>query len=88
MLILIDQYKYSGYGVGFDRHDRPFSFGNAVGRNCIIFGAYMSSSVHVDTKEKDILILGKNPTQGLDGTTMTAEKLYPINFTGNNNTFV
>ena len=41
----------------------------------------MSSSVHVDNKETDILVLGKGPTQGLDGTTLTAEAKYPINFT-------
>ena len=29
----------------------------------------MSSSVHIDNKAKDILILGERPTQGLDGTT-------------------
>ena len=47
----------------------------------------MSSSVNVDNKKKDILILGEGPMQGLDGTTMTAEKLYSINFTKNNNKF-
>ena len=31
----------------------------------------MSSSVHVDSKKKDILILGEGTTQGLDDTTMT-----------------
>ena len=36
--------------------------------------------MHIDTKRKDILILGIGPTQGLDGTTFTAEVLYPINF--------
>ena len=40
----------------------------------------MSSSVHVNNKEKYILILGKGPTQGLEHT-LTAEKLYSINFT-------
>ena len=30
----------------------------------------MSSSVHTDNKRKDILILGKGPTQGLDDTTL------------------
>ena len=43
----------------------------------------MSSSVHIDNKKKDILILGKGPTQGLHGTTLTAEKMYSINFTEN-----
>ena len=69
----IDQYKYSGYSIGFDRKGE-FSSGNGFGRNCIIFGVDMSSSVHVNNKEKDILILGKGPTQGLDGATLTAEK--------------
>ena len=39
----------------------------------------MSSSVH--DKGKDILILGKGPTQRLDDTTLTAEAKYPISFT-------
>ena len=34
----------------------------------------MSSSVHVDNKKKDILILGEVSTQGLDDTTLTADK--------------
>ena len=43
----------------------------------------MSSSVHVDNKKKDILILDEGPMQGLDGTTLTAEKKYSINLTVN-----
>ena len=39
----------------------------------------MSSSVHVDNKEKDILVLPKGSAQGLDGTKVTAEAKYPIN---------
>ena len=34
----------------------------------------MSSSVHIDNKKKDILILGEGPTQLLDDTKRTAEK--------------
>ena len=41
----------------------------------------MTSSVHIDNKEKDTLILGEGPTEGLDDTTLTAEAKYPINFT-------
>ena len=59
-----DKEKYSGYGIGFDRED-VYSFGNGFGRNVIIFGANMSSCFHVGNKRKDILILGKGPTQGL-----------------------
>ena len=76
----IHQYKYSGYDIGFDRKG-TFSVGNGFGGNCIIFGVDMSSSVHVDNKKKDILILHKGPTQGLDGTILTAQKLYSLNFT-------
>ena len=50
------------------------------GQNVIIFGVDMTSSVHVDNKKKDILILGKDQTQGLEHT-LTAEKMYSINFT-------
>ena len=44
-----------------------------MGENVIIFRADMSSFVHIDNKNKDILILGEGPTQGLDDTTLTAE---------------
>ena len=40
----------------------------------------MSSSIHVDNTKKYIFILGKGPTQGLEHT-LTAEKMYSINFT-------
>ena len=40
----------------------------------------MNSSIHIDNKGKDILILGKGPTRGLDEHLLTAEKMYSINF--------
>ena len=68
-----DKYKYSEYGIGFDRH-RSFSFpGNGLVRNVTIFGVDMSSFVHADNKKKDILNLDKGPTEGLEHT-LTAEK--------------
>ena len=36
----------------------------------------MSSSIHID-----ILVLGRGPTQGLGENSLTAEKMYSINFT-------
>ena len=42
----------------------------------------MSSSTKIDNRKKDILILGKGPTQGLEHT-LSAEKMYSINFTEN-----
>ena len=59
-----------------------------MGKNVIIFVADMSSSMHIDNKGKDILILGAGPTQGLDDTTLTAEAKYPINFTQSGKRFV
>ena len=50
----------------------------------------MSSSVHVDDKGKDILILGKGPTQGLGKQgkhSLSVEKMYSINFTKINTKF-
>ena len=40
----------------------------------LIVVADMSSSFHINNKKKGIFILGKGPTQGLDNTTLTAEK--------------
>ena len=72
--------EYSGYGIGFDRKS-SFSFpSGGFGQNVLIFGVDMSSSAHIDNKKKDILVLGKGPTQGLEHT-LTAEKMYSINFT-------
>ena len=81
----IDKYGYSGYGNGFDRKG-SFSFPcGGYGQNVIIFGADMSSSLHIDNKKKT-LILGRGPTQGLENT-LTAEKIYSTNFTEKNKKF-
>ena len=78
----IDKYEYSGYGIGFDR-ETSFLFGNDFGKNETIFGVNMSSSTKNDNRKKDILILGKEPTQGLEST-LSAEKFYSVNFTKKN----
>ena len=82
----IEKYVHSGYGIRFDRRS-SFSFpGGGFGQNVLIFGVDMSSSAHTDNKKKDILVLGKGPTQGLEHT-LTAEKMYSINFTEKNKKF-
>ena len=75
----IDKYKHSAYGI---EH-----LSGGTGKNVIIFGVDMSSSIHVDNKVKDILILGKGPTQGLGEHWLTAEKMYFINFTKHSKKF-
>ena len=82
----IDKYKYSGYGIGFDRKGE-FSFGNGFGQNVIIFEADMNSYVHANNKPINILVFGKDYTQGLDHTAIYAEKLYSVNFTKTNTKF-
>ena len=54
----------------------------------LFFGDDMSLSVHIDYKNKDIVILGKGQTQGLRNTTLTEEAIYSINFTQPNKRFV
>ena len=84
----LDKYRYTGYGIWFDFcSEFLFTDGNC-GKNVIIFGADMSSSVYVDNKGKYILILGGRPTQGLDDTTLTAQAIYPFDFTQSGNRFV
>ena len=69
--------KYNGYRIGLD----------SCWKNVILLGADMCSSVHIDNKDKDILIFSEGPTQELDDTTLTAEAKYPINFTQSNRKF-
>ena len=47
----------------------------------------MSSSVHANNKTKNILVLGKGFTQGLENTTIYAEKMYSINLFKTNTKF-
>ena len=47
----------------------------------------MSSSTKIDNKGKDILILGIGPMQGLGEHSLSAEKMYSINFTKVNTKF-
>ena len=76
-----DKYKYVVYGRGLDSCSEFLITDRNIGKNVITFGADMSSSVHIDNKNKDILILGGMPTQELHDTTLTAEAKCPIDFT-------
>ena len=70
----VDQNKYSGYGIGFNRK-RFFSHpSGGDGKNVIIFGVGLSLSTKIDNRKKDILILGKSPTQGLEHTLSAKKK--------------
>ena len=63
----IDLYKYSGYGIRFDRKRLFFNWWwSWLKYNN--FGVKTSSSPHIGNKKKDILLLGKGPIQGLEHT--------------------
>ena len=72
--------KYSGYGIGFDRHGFVPHPSSGSGRNVIVFGEGTSSSTKIDNRKKDIIILGKEHK-------MSAEKMTSINFTEHNKKF-
>ena len=73
-------------GIGFDRRSSFLFSGSGFSQDVLIFGVDMSSSAHVDNKKKDILVLEKGPTQGLEHT-LTEEKNYSVNFTVTNKKF-
>ena len=70
----IEKYKYSGYGIGFDRRSRSSFPSGGFGQNVLIFVVDMSTSTHIGNKKKDILVLERGLTQGLEST-LTAEKM-------------
>ena len=61
-----DKYSYNGYGIRFDTHGYHSLSEGSVGKSVIIYGVDMSSSMHIDKEGKDILILGKGATEGLN----------------------
>ena len=63
---------YTAYGTGFNLRSEFSLPEGSLGKNVIMFGVDICSSVHIDNKKKDISILGKCLTQGLDDTTLTS----------------
>ena len=61
------KYSYSEYGIGFDiRGTLSLSYSKAFGKNETMFGVGKTSSQHANDRKKDILILGKVLTDGLN----------------------
>ena len=83
----LEKYVYSGYGTGFDSRSKLSLPDGSVGKNFIIFGVDMSSSLYVDNKKKDILILGIGPAQALDNTTLWPYTWYLFSFSRSNRKF-
>ena len=83
----VNKCKYSGYGIGFDSKGSFSHASGGYGKNVIIFGADMSSSVHAYSKVNNVLVLGKAFIQGINGTIIYAEKMYSLNYTVDNKRF-
>ena len=63
-------------------HVQSFHYLSVAWENMSLFlEADISSSVHIDNKGKDILILSEGPAQVLNDTTLSAEAKYSFNFT-------
>ena len=52
-----DKNVYTNYGIGFNSRSKLSLPVGSIGKNVIIFGVDMRSSVHIGNKKKDILIL-------------------------------
>ena len=82
------KYKYKGYGICFDEGG-SFSKGNiSNGKNVLIFGVDESSLVHANNKANSIYVMGDFFVQGINDTTLYAEKIYSQNFTQQSKKFV
>ena len=90
-----DKNNYKGYGICFDERSQ---FGHAItenghahttnSRNVLIFGADMSFSTHATNRANHIYLMGDGLTQGINDTTLYAEKNYWRNFTDPGKKFV
>ena len=57
-----DKYKYSGYSIGFDSRSQFLWTDGSYGKNVIIVGVDKSSSAHINSRNKNILVLGEGLT--------------------------
>ena len=74
------KYNYKGYGICFDEGGM-FSGGSINNeRNVIIFGVHENSVIHSNNKTTNIYIMGKDYVQGINDTTLYADKIYSQNF--------
>ena len=89
------KYNYKGYGICFDEGG---TFGHTIregnfnyttnARNVLIFGADMSFSVHATNRANNIYVMGEAFVQGINDTTIYAEKKIYRNFTDPGKKFV
>ena len=87
--------NYKGYGLCFDERS---NFSHTItqdgrqrtsnGKNVLIFGVDMSFSIQATNRANHIYCFGEGLTQGINDTTIYAEKNYWRNFTEHGENFV
>ena len=89
------KYNYKGYGICFDEGGtfghtiREGNFDHATNaRNVLIFGADMSFSVHATNRANNIYVMAEAFVQGINDTTIYAEKNIYRSFTDPGKKFV
>ena len=82
------KYDYKGYGICFDeggtfshKITKDGRVRATMGRNAIIFGVDVSSSIYATNRANHIYVMGEGLVQGIHDTTLYAEKNYWRNFT-------
>ena len=82
------KYKYKGYVICFDE-EGSFGIGNINNRRkVLIFGADESYVIHSNNKANNIYVMGDGIVQGINDTTLYAEKRYSQNFTQPSKKFI
>ena len=82
------KYKYKGYGICFDEGGL-FSIGNITnGRKVLMFGVHEDAVILANNKANNIFVMGDDFVQGINDTTLYAEKIYSQNFTQPSTKFV
>ena len=68
------KHKYEGYGICFDEGGIFSKGGINNGKNVLIFRVHENSLVHANNKANNIYVMGDLFVQGINDTTLYAEK--------------
>ena len=82
------KHKYEGYGICFNEGGTFSKGGINNGRNVLIFGVHENSLVYANNKANNIYVMGDLFIQGINDTTLYAEKIYSQIFTAVDKKFV
>ena len=82
------EYKYQGYGICFDKGGFFTTGIINNGENALNFGVHEDSVIHANNKANNIFVIGDAFMQGINDTTLYAEKLYSQNFTQPSKKFI